>query len=117
MYIANSNTKMQSLSDLKGAKKYAAMKTMSSAFQGMINDKEVTEMQSGRKNLQPISSMSNLMQHDEGPKTKMTFTKNKNDVAMKISGQNDSDMRTATMQRVMSARKDLTRSHKSDFFG
>ena len=46
---------MQSLSDLKGAKKYAAMKTMSTAFQGMTNDDEAAELQSGRKNLQPIS--------------------------------------------------------------
>lgn len=117
MYIANSSTQMQSLADLKGAKKYAAMKNMSTAFQGMTNPNEAGEVQPGRKNLQPVSSMSNVLQHDEGPKTKMTFTKNKNDVAMKVSGQNTADIRQATLQRVMSSRKELTRTNKADIYG
>ena len=79
---------MLSLSELKGKYKFAAMKTKSSAFEGM---RESTEQISepaqtfGAKKsaaiYKPSSSINNIMNYDEGPKTKVSFLKSKFDIA------------------------------------
>ena len=48
--------------------------------------------------------MSQVMQYDEGPKTKMSFVKNKLTVAGKVNAQDSKDVQAYTMQRVIGAK-------------
>ena len=61
--------------------------------------------------------MSSLLAHDEGPFTKMSFAKNKQTLAGKVNEQSNVDMKSATMQRVIAAKGDQTRSKNADLYG
>jgi len=64
-----------------------------------------------------MSAMSTILAHDEGPFTKMSFVKNNKTLAGKINEQHPSDMKSATVQRVISAKRDQMRTTNSDIYG
>ena len=61
--------------------------------------------------------MSTLMIYDEGPKTKVYLTKTRSSVACKINEQNSKDLLAYTMQRVVSARREIKRDRNTDVYG
>ena len=119
-YLASSKTSMMSLKDLQT--KYAAMKTKSSLFEAPPKEDSQLQRQESfnsvrfNNSFRPKTAMSTLIQHDEGPMVKMSFVRNSNTLAEKINQQHPQDVRQATMQRVVQARKEAKRDMTKDFY-
>ena len=106
-YIVNSGAKMESLKDLDKKTKHAVMLTRSTIFD---SDRSDANTFGPRKTLSPnrhkSALMTNVMQHDEGPMTKITSFNNKTGVQGKISAQSSSTVRTNTFKRMGAARNE-----------
>jgi hypothetical protein len=63
----------------------------------------------------PVSTMSGLMAHNDGEVSR--FTTGRYSLAGKVSGQDNSNMKSATMQRVMGAKNGNVRTKASDIYG
>lgn len=113
-FIANSGAQMQKLSDLDRKSRHATMRTQSNVFSQTMPANGLKDLlgrgKGGSKGRR--GDMGSILAHDQGPLNKVEWHRKKTAVQDKVSQQDPKAVSRETFKKVMTAKKEPTRTAK-----